>query len=276
MTSVVKASGGITRESLAALRVEFQKVRHSKTLWITALAFAFITIICGLFMFILKDPERARSLGLLGAKAQFFGGSADWPGFITLVLVIMSVGGLIIFGFIFVWIFGREFGDKTVYDLLSLPTSRITIVSAKTIIAACWSVALILLVFILMLVIGAILQLPDWSAAVVLDGLGDMLVTGLLAMVLCIPFALVASVTRGYLPAVGCIFLVLILSQVFSALGHSQYFPWSVPGLYSGAAEALTGETPTPLGPVSYILVGAVVIISLVTMDIWWKYADQT
>ncbi len=276
MISIVKTSGGIIKETFAALRVEMQKVRHSKTLWITALAFAFITIICGLFMFILKDPEQARRLGLLGAKAQIFGGTADWPSFFTLVLVIMSIGGLVIFGFIFVWIFGREFGDKTVYDLLSLPTSRITIVTAKIIIAFCWSVALILLVFILMLVVGAILQLPNWSAVVVFDGLGQMLVTGLIAMVLCIPFALVASVTRGYLPAVGCIFLILVLGQVFSALGHGQYFPWSVPGLYSGAAEALTGEASTPIGPVSYILVGVVSVISIVTIDIWWQYADQT
>lgn len=266
----------IINETLSALWVEIQKVRHSKTLWITALAFSLITIICGLFMFIMKDPEQARHLGLLGAKAQIFGGTADWHNFFTLILVLMSIGGLVVFGFIFVWIFGREFGDKTVYDLLSLPTSRITIISAKTLIAACWSVALIILVFILMLVIGVILQLPGWSAALVLDGFVTMLVTGLLAAVLCIPFGLAASVTRGYLPAVGCIFLVLILSQVFSALGHSQYFPWSVPGLYSGVAEVLTGGTPTPVSLVSYILVGTVIIISLIAMDIWWKYADQT
>ena len=276
MIKILKSSVKIINDILSALWVELQKARHSKTLWISALAFSFITIICGLFMFILKDPEQARRLGLLGAKAQIFGGSADWPSFFNLVLIIMSIGGLVIFGFILVWIFGREFVDKTVYDLLSLPTSRITIVSAKTIIAACWSVALILLVFILMLGIGVILQLPDWSTSVIFDGLGRMLVTGLFAMVLCIPFALVASVTRGYLPAVGCIFLVLVLSQVFSTLGYGQYFPWAIPGLYCGAAEALTGEATTPIGPASYILVGLVSIISLVALDVWWKYADQT
>ena len=276
MAGIVTASARIVNKTTAAFRVELMKARHSKTLWITALAFSILVIICGLFMFILKDPEQAQRLGLLGAKAQIFGGTADWSGYFTLLLAIMSIGGLVIFGFIFVWIFGREFGDKTVNDLLSLPTSRITIVSAKTIIAICWSVALIVMVFVLMLIIGAILSLPGWSTRLVFDELGQMVVTGLLAMILCIPFALVASVTRGYLPAVGCIFLILILSQVFSALGHSQYFPWSVPGLYSGAAETLAGEVQTQIGPMSYILVGVVVIISLLAMDIWWKYADQT
>jgi uncharacterized membrane protein YuzA (DUF378 family) len=46
--------------------------------------------------------------------------------------------------------------------------------------------------------------------------------------------------------------------------------------LYSGAAEALTGKAATPLGPVSYILVGLVGVLSLVLVGVWWRYADQT
>lgn len=275
MNKIEKAPVNIICEMVPALWVELQKIRHSKTLWITALAFSLATFIGGLFMFILKDPERARSLGLVGAKAQIFGGSADWPSFFNLVVLLVSVGGLIIFGFIFVWIFGREFNDKTVYDMLSLPTSRITIVIAKIITAAYWSVTLILLVFVLTLGVGAALQLPGWSAATILNGLKLLFGTGCLTILLCIPFALVASVARGYLPAVACIFLALILGQVISQLGYGQYFPWTIPMLYSGAAEALTGKTAAPLGIYSYFLVGIVSIASLIFTGIWWQYADQ-
>lgn len=259
-----------------SLWVEFQKVRRSKTLWITALAFLLVTLISGLFMFILQDPERARRFGLVGAKAQIFGGAADWPSLFNLTLLMLSVGGLIIFGFIFVWDFGREFSDKTVYDMLSLPTPRVTIVMAKLITAACWSLSLVLMVFVLTLGVGALLQLPAWSATTTLNGLKLLLVTGLLTVLLSIPFALVASVTRGYLPAVGSIFLVLILGQVISQLGYGQYFPWTIPMFYSGAAEALTGKAATPLGLVSYVLVALVSILSLVITGAWWRNADQT
>ena len=276
MNTIVRATNNFVGETVPALWVELQKVRRSKTLWITALGFFLVVLISGFFMFILKDPEQARRLGLVGAKAQILGGSADWPSFFNLVLLMVSVGGLVIFGFIFVWVFGREFVDKTVYDMLSLPTSRVTIVIAKIITAAYWSVALILLVFVLVLAIGAILQLPEWSVATTLNGLECMLVTGLLTALLCIPFALVASVARGYLPAVGCIFLVLLLGQVISQLGYGQYFPWTIPMLYSGAAEALTGKVATPLGLISYILVGLVSVLSLVITGAWWRYADQT
>ena len=263
-------------ELAAALRVEFRKVWKSKTLWISALAFAFITLICGLFMFILKDPERARSLGLLGAKAQLFGGAADWPSFFGLMLIIMSVGGLVIFGLIFIWVFGREFSEKTIYDLLALPTSRVTIVIAKAITAAYWSLALVVLAFLLMLGVGTALQLPGWSATTIMDGLKRLLVTGCLTMVLCIPFGLVACLARGYLPAVGCIFLIIMLDQIVDRLGYGPYFPWDVPALHSGAAAALTGAAPTPLGAISYVLVGLVGIVGLMATSLWWKYADQT
>ena len=259
-----------------SLWVEFQKVRRSKTWWITALAVSLVTLICGLFMFILQDPERARRFGLVGAKAQVFGGSADWTSLFNLTLLLVSVGGLIIFGFIFVWIFGREFSDKTVYDILSLPTSRVNIVLAKLIIAACWSMTLVLIVFVLTLGIGVLLHLPGWSATTILNGLRLLLVTGLLTVLLIFPFATVASIARGYLAAVGCLFLVLILGQVISQLGYGQYYPWTIPMFYSGAAEALTGKVAVPLGLASYILVAIVSVLSLVITGAWWQYADQT
>jgi ABC-2 type transport system permease protein len=261
---------------LPSLWVEFQKVRRSKTLWITALAFLLVTLISGLFMFILQDPERARRFGLVGAKAQIFGGAADWPSLFNLTLLMLSVGGLIIFGFIFIWIFGREFTDKTVYDMLALPTSRITTVMAKLITASYWSFTLVLMVFVLTLGIGAILQLPGWSAATVLNGLRLVLITGLLTIVLSITFSLVASIARGYLPAVGCLFLALVLAQIISQLGYGEFFPWAIPMYYGGAAEALTGKTATPLGLSSYILLAIVGILSLVITGIWWRNADQT
>jgi ABC-2 type transport system permease protein len=276
MDRMLKTKDSPASEIFPALYIEYRKVRHSKILWISALVFLLLISIGGMFMFILKDPEQARSLGLVGAKAQLLGGTADWSSFFNLMLLMTGIGGLVIFGFIYIWIFGREFSDKTVYDMLSLPTSRLTIVTAKIITAAYWSVILILLSFVLMLGIGAALHLPGWSASIVITGFENMLVAGSLTVLLCITFGLVASLTRGYLPAVGCIFLVLILGQVVSRLGYGPYFPWTVPMLYSGAAETLTGGSPTPLEPASYILVGLVGVLSIALTGVWWRYADQT
>jgi ABC-2 type transport system permease protein len=258
------------------LLVEFQKVRRSKLLWMSVLVMSFVSLVAGLFMYILKDPDRALQLGLVGAKAQVFGGTADWSSFLNLLLIMMSIGGLIVFGFIFVWIFGREFSDKTVYDMLALPTSRMTIVIAKMVTGLCWSMLLVLLVFVLMFVIGAGLHLPGWSAAIMVDGLRLLAVTGLLTTVVCTFFIFIASLTRGYLAAVGCIVGAMVLGQIVTQLGYGQYYPWMIPLLYSGAAEALTGRTAEPLGFASYALVTVLGFSSVLATCLWWRHADQS
>ena len=82
MNEMAKAPRQIFYEITAVLWAELRKIQRSKTLWRTALSFSILTMIGGLFMFILKDPELAQSLGMVGSKAQIMGGSgfADWPG----------------------------------------------------------------------------------------------------------------------------------------------------------------------------------------------------
>ena len=75
--------------------------------------FSLAPLVIGLFMVILKDPESARSLGLLGAKAQLTAGTADWPTFLSMLGQAVAVGGAILFAFLTAWVFGREFADRT-------------------------------------------------------------------------------------------------------------------------------------------------------------------
>ena len=81
----------------------------------------------GLFMVILKDPERARALGLLGAKAQLTAGTADWPTYLSLLGQSVAVGGAVLFAFLTAWVFGREFADKTIRGLLARRTASAAI-----------------------------------------------------------------------------------------------------------------------------------------------------
>jgi len=59
-------------------------------------------------------------------------------------------------------------------------------------------------------------------------------------------------------------------------LGYGQYFPWTIPMLFSGAAEALTGSNATALGPVSYLLVGLTGVISTGLAIWYWRLSDQS
>ncbi|WP_371778031.1 hypothetical protein [Streptosporangium subroseum] len=75
-----------------ALWAELLKARRSRLPWLTALAFTIVALVCGLFMFILADPQRARALGLLGDKAQLSGAAADWSGYLALLAQAVGAG----------------------------------------------------------------------------------------------------------------------------------------------------------------------------------------
>ena len=131
------------------------------------------------------------------------------------------------------------------------------------------------MVFMLMLGVGTVLQLPGWRAATIFAGLRLLLGTGLLIALTCAFFTLVASIARGYLASVGCIFAALVLGQIITQLGYGEYFPWTVPLLFSGAAEALTGKTHASLSFVSYASVGIICVLSIVGTCLWWRQSDQ-
>ena len=258
-------------EIAAALWAELLKVRRSRAPLVTVVAFTLAGLVGGLFMFVFQDPGRARALGLLGTKAQLASGQADWAGYFALTAQIIAVGGLLIFGLVIIWLFGREFSDGTVKDLLALPTSRSAVVVAKQLVALGWSLLLTTQVVIITLVLGYQLRLPGWSAETALRGLATVFATSLLTVALTTTYGLVASAGRGYLVAVAAMFVSLFAAQVIAALGYGAWFPWSVPSLLSGVAGP-DQSSPGLLGITGVIVVG---VAASVATGIWWQHADH-
>jgi len=258
-------------EIAAALWAELLKVRRSLVPGVTVVAFTVAGVVGGFFMFVLQDPGRARSLGLLGAKAQFAGGTADWAGYFAFIAQIAAVGGLLVFGLVIIWLFGREFSDRTAKDLLALPTARSAVVVAKLIVAAGWCLLLTTQLIVLSLLLGTLLGLPGWSTKTAWQGLGTVLATTLLTVALATTYGLAASIGRGYLAAVAVMFVSLFAAQVIAALGFGAWFPWSVPSLLSGVAGPEQAG-PGPLSIAGVVVVGAAASAATV---IWWEHADH-
>ncbi len=254
-----------------AVWAELLKARRSRLPWVSTLAFAVVAGVGGLFMFILADPARARALGLLGTKSQLVEGTSDWPTYFGLLAQSVAVGGSIVFGLIVIWSFGREFSDHTAKDLLALPTPRTHVVAAKFAVTGVWCLLLAVETYLLGLVIGTGLGLPGWSVAAAARALGILLATAVMAVLLVTPLGLAASAGRGYLAAVGVLFGIVFVAQIVATLGYGQYFPWSVPALYSGVA----GPDESKPGPVGYLLVLAVGAAGALATAAWWRGADQ-
>lgn len=255
----------------AAFWTELLKARRSRLPWVTVLAFTVVAVFGGFVMVILRDPDRARSFGLLGAKAALAGGTAEWPAYFALLAQAVAVGGFLVFGLVVVWQFGREFSQNTVKDLLALPVPRTVLVVGKFAVAAAWCLLLGLYTFALGLPIGAAIGLPGWSLPVAAAGLAVVLITTAMTILLVTPIALAASAGRGYLAGVAAMIVVLFLAQVITLFGYGQYFPWSVPALFT----RLGGPDREPPGTLGYLLVAAVGATGVFGTALWWRRADQ-
>jgi ABC-2 type transport system permease protein len=254
-----------------AIWIEVHKARRSRMPLLTFLGFLMLPLVCALFMVIYKDPDFARNVGLISTKANLIGGSADWPFYLSMFAQGIAIGGLLLFSLIGSWVFGREFADGTLKDLLAVPVSRTTILLAKFIVVGLWSIVLTVTIYVIGLALGAVIGLPQGTAELLGQASITLAVAAGLVIVDVIPVALFASVGRGYLLPMGIMLLILALANVIALLGWGSYFPWSVPGMYAG----LSGKGVS-LEPASYWIVLLTGLAGIVGTCLWWKYADQS
>ncbi len=256
----------------SALWSEALKMRRSKVPLFTAIGLSMVPLAGGLFMIILKDPEAARSMGLISTKAQIVAGTADWTAFFGLLTQAIAAGGLILFSIITIWVFGREFSDRTVKELLALPTSREIIVTAKFIVIVVWTFAMTAFIFGMGLVVGTLVVIPGWSEELLRTSFINILGAAALTLPLMSFVALLASMGRGYLPPFGWTFFTMALANIAAIMGWGDWFPWAVPSLFSGVA----GPQSSQLELHSLIIVILTGIIGLAATFYWWRNADQT
>src|SRR5699024_8304221 len=117
---------------------------------------------------------------------------------------------------------------------LAISDQRSTVIFAKFTAIFITNIFLTFLIFIVGIMIGFLLRIDDFTWQLFNNnGTSIMIVSGI-TILLSAPFGFFASFGRGYLLSLGAIFIILIFSQIIVAIGYGEYFPWSVPVLYSG------------------------------------------
>jgi ABC-2 type transport system permease protein len=172
-----------------------------------------------------------------------------------------------------IWVFGREYSDRTVKDLLVLPVSRINIVVSKFIIVFLWSILLLFLLFCFGIIAGLVIRLDGWNSDLVRHNIIVYSVSSLLTILLFPVVTIITCMSRGYLLPTSFAILMMIMTQ-FIYIGFpiiTPYFPWAVPGLYSGVAGPFS---PKPEA-LSYVILGLTSFAGIAGTAAWWRYADQ-
>jgi ABC-2 type transport system permease protein len=250
------------------LWIELRKaIRSRMPLW-TALGSLFMPLGIAFLIFVSKNPEISQKLGLISAKANLLAYAAtDWQTYLGLFGQLIAAGGFLLFILSISWVFGREFTDSTVKDILAVPVPRSSILAAKFIVVVIWSAALTVLILMVGLLMGALINLPGGSLSVILRGGVLMMIASGMAIAVVMPFALFASMGRGYLLSIGLALLTLMMTNLVAIAGWGEYFPWAVPGLFA--------QAKTPLPAISYVIVFVTSAAGILATYLWWKYADQ-
>jgi ABC-2 type transport system permease protein len=95
------------------LATEFLKLRRSRVTWLTLLGLSLGPLGIALMMWIVRAPRRAARFGLLGTKANLAGLVATWPVYLSMLTLIVGIGGMLLLSFIVAYVFGREYADGT-------------------------------------------------------------------------------------------------------------------------------------------------------------------
>lgn len=226
----------------AAISVEWLKLRRSR---ISLVTFVLVGLGCpALTAGFLAGAARGPADSPLAIKVNAMLIGEGWTAYFNLLTQMVSVAALLGPGVAVSWSFGREFSDATLSGLFALPTSRTTIAAAKFVVLTCWSLALAVLTLGAAIALAPVaeLQLPIDAGAgppfkVLLVALG----AGLLAF----PLALVATLARGHLPAVACLILIVVVTQIVTIVGLGGWFPYAAVSLWSGLGGAQAAEQVT-------------------------------
>ncbi|WP_314503683.1 ABC transporter permease [uncultured Microbacterium sp.] len=202
----------------------------------------FVAIVVGVgilsgAMLLAASSGDAQLLAKLGPAA-----TGDWSGFLLAAAQITSAGGLLGFGVVLSWMFGREFGDGTITGLFALPVRRSTIALAKLIVYAGWAVAASLALAGMLLVVGLVaglgpVMLQDWAA------LGRQVLLGVMTAAIAVPVAWASTLGRSVLAGVSIAISLVVVAQISVLAGVGGWMPLASPALWAISA----GAAATPL-----------------------------
>ncbi len=257
---------------LGALVVtEFVKLRRSPAPPATLAGLSLGPLGLALLMWIAADPERAAGFGLLGDKATLAGLELSWSAYGSWLVALVGIGGMLVLPFVVAYVFGREYADATLKNLLTLPVRRGRFVVAKLVVALAWWIVLVIVVAAEGVVIAGLLGLPGLSVAAVSVMLGRVLVAAGISFLLVPVVVWVTLWGRGLLAPVGFAVAMLAVGNLLGHTGWSGWFPWSIVPLLIGFSGP-----PTDVPPGSLVVVALTFILGLL-LSIWQlRDADVT
>jgi ABC-type transport system involved in multi-copper enzyme maturation permease subunit len=261
------------------IAAEFMKLKRSRMpLWSGLI----VLVAAGLGLAVLPvlaDPKTQAEIAKSGgtfAKAVAAGMyQPSWPNYLRVGLQGMSGSwGILTFGLVTAYLFGREYKEGAAKTMLTLPIRREYAIVAKLVVLAAWVFGLGLLSVVLTMGATALLGVDGFSWPEVQKSLGETL--GVTALLYCtLPLvALFAVRGKGYLQPMLFSLGVMMVGNALVASPISPFVPWNMPLHLVGASWYPV--PPSPLPPLSWLVAAAVFAAG--TAALMWQidHADST
>ncbi|WP_069998603.1 ABC transporter permease [Cellulosilyticum sp. I15G10I2] len=232
---------------LSFIHCEVLKVLRSSVFWIVIVAFATMPIMLGLVTYINAVD-------------------AGWEPYLTDLLGTNTALLVIGFSFTACWVFGREYTDKTISELLVKPVSKLYVALSKFIVIFLWDVLLVFFMFAVVCIMGILIGLNGGTWLLITNSFLTFMAASLLTMVVSTISALLANVSKGYLAPIGLAFLIVVISNVVAQAGLAAYFPWTIPALFISNVH---------LGIVSIVILAITGIVGFIGTIAWWSFTEQ-
>jgi ABC-2 type transport system permease protein len=208
-----------------AVQTEWTKFWRARVVRLTTAALVVgVAAMCLSFQVAALDPTSA-----MAAKLGPIVAAGGWNGLIAGANQITATGGVLGFGVVLSWLFGREFTQGTIVGLFAIPVRRSTTAVAKVVVYLAWSVGTSIALSTAMLGAGLALGFGPvrW------DLLAQLSAVSFLSALVAVPAALIASLTRGYIGAIGGLVGLIVLAQIGVATGAGGWLPVAAPGLWA-------------------------------------------
>ncbi len=189
------------------------------------------------------------------------------------LLYTMLIFGLLVYTVIAAYLFSREYSEKTLKLVLTVPVPRRSLIASKFSLFFFWIMALTVVswasTFILAAAYHAIWGMAEFSAAVAAQYLGKMLLGGVLMFLTLSPFAFLAEWTKGLAVPVMAAATILMGNAALANEAIGALFPWTATLLWINGK--ITGDY---LNTLAISLIALVSVLGFFASLIYFQKED--
>lgn len=182
----------------------------------------------------------------IDAQLAPFSTGTPWADLATVTSVVCAAGGILGFGTLLAWMFGREFTEGTVSGLFACSVPLTRVAAAKLVVYAGYVLVVATLVALGLVAGGLLLGYGTPSTAELAGPAKSAAVVALTGLV-ATPCAWAATAGRSILAPVGVAVALLVGAQLSVLAGAGAWLPFAAPGAWAGLAGVDGGLSPTPV-----------------------------